>query len=92
MAPLLRQSGSASANLSRRLLVSLTGILEPPLLLVTSQARLESDVRDPQPGVTAGSRRMFQALGGPDRYPAVPFVSLGLVCHGVRAPLVERLG
>ena len=59
MAPLLRQSGSASANLSRRLLVALTAILEPPLPLVTSQARLESDVRDPQPGVTAGSRRMF---------------------------------
>ena len=39
---------------------------------VTSQARLESDVREPQPGVTAGSRRMFQALGGPDRSPAVP--------------------
>ena len=62
------------------------------LPLVTSQARLESYVHDPQPGVTAGSRRMFQALGGPDLYPAVPFVSLGLVCYGVRAPLVERLG
>ena len=45
-----------------------------PLPLVTSQARLESDVLDPQPGVTAGTRRMFQALGGPDRYPAVPSV------------------
>ena len=59
---------------------------------VTSQTRLESDVRDPQPGVTAGSRCMFQVLEGPDRYPAVPFVSLGLVSHGVRALLVERLG
>ena len=92
MAPLLRQSGSASANLSRRLLVALTATLEPPLPLVTSQARLESEVRDPQPGVTAGSRRMFQALGGTDRHPAVPFFSLGLVCHGVRAPLAEQLG
>ena len=92
MAPLLRRSGSASANLSRRLLVALMATLELPLPLVTSQARLESDVRDPQPGVTAGSSRMFQALGGPDRGPAVPFVSLWLVCHGVRAPLVERLG
>ena len=46
-----------------------------PLPLVTSQARLESDVLDPQPGVTAGHCRMFQALGGPDRYPAVPSVS-----------------
>ena len=66
--------------------------LEPPLPLVTCQARLESDVRDPQPGVTAGSRRMFQALGGPDRSPAVPYVSHWLVSHGVRAPLVELLG
>ena len=66
MAPLLRQSGSASANLFRLILVALTASLEP---------RLESDVLDPQPGVTAGTRRMFQALGGPDRCPAVPSVS-----------------
>ena len=69
MAPLLRQSGSASAHLFRFILRSL------PLPLVTSQARLESDVLDPQPGVTAGFHRMFQALGVPDRYPAVPSVS-----------------
>ena len=59
---------------------------------VTSQARLESDAREPQPGVTAGSRLMFQALGGPDRSPAVPYVSHWLVRLGVRAPLVELLG
>ena len=46
------------------------------LPLVTSQARLESDVLEPQPGVTAGFRRMFQALGGQDRYSAVPSASL----------------
>ena len=69
MAPLLRQSGSSSAHLFRFFLWSLT------LPLVTSQARLESDVLEPQPGVTAGFRRMFQALGVPDRYPAVPSVS-----------------
>ena len=69
MAPLLRQSGSVSAHLFRFILRSL------PLSLVTSQARLESEVLDPQPGVTAGFRRMFQALGVPDRYPAVPSVS-----------------
>ena len=46
------------------------------LPLVTSQARLESDVLEPQPGVTAGFRRMFQALGVQDRYPAVPSASL----------------
>ena len=46
-----------------------------PLPLVTSLARLESDVLDPQPSVTAGFQGMFQALGGLDRYPAVPSVS-----------------
>ena len=76
----------------RLLLVALTASLEPPLLLVTCQTRLESDVRDPQPGVTAGSRCMFQALGGPDRSPAVPSVSHWLVRHGVRAQLIELLG
>ena len=69
MAPLPRQSGSASAHLFRFILGSL------PLPLVTSQARLESEVLDPQPGVTAGFCRMFQALGVPDRCPAVPSVS-----------------
>ena len=47
--------------------------LSASLLLVTSQVRLESDVLNPQPGVTAGFRRMFQALGGQDRYPAVSY-------------------
>ena len=48
--------------------------LSASLTLVTNQARLESDVLDPQPGVIAGTRRMFQALGGPDKSPAVPYV------------------
>ena len=69
MAPLIRQSGSASAYLFRFILRSL------PLPLVTSQARLGSDVLEPQPGVTAGFRHMFQALGVLDRYPAVPSLS-----------------
>ena len=74
MAPLLRQSGSASAflfNISCP--YGFVGASHLPL--VTSLARLESDILDPQPGVTAGFRHMFQALGGPDRYPAVPSVS-----------------
>ena len=50
--------------------------LSASLPLVTSQARLESDVLNPQPGVTAGFCRMFQALGGQDRYPAVLITSL----------------
>ena len=47
--------------------------LSASLPLVTSQARLESDVLEPQHGVTAGFCRMFQALGGQDRFPAVPY-------------------
>ena len=46
------------------------------LPLVTSLTRLGKDVREPQPGVTAGESRMFQALGVPDRCPAVPSASL----------------
>ena len=44
--------------------------------LVTSQAWLRSDVREPQPGVTTGESRMFLALGVLDRFPAVPSDSL----------------
>ena len=47
--------------------------LSASLPLITSQARLESDVLEPQPGVTAGTCRMFQALSGQDRSPAVPY-------------------
>ena len=46
------------------------------LLLVTSQAWLRSDVLEPQPGVTAGTSRMFLALGVLDRFPAVNSASL----------------
>ena len=76
MALLLRQSGSASANLFKTQFSCPYGFVgASPLPLVASQARLESNVLDPQPGVTAGTRRMFQALGGLDRCPAVPSVS-----------------
>ena len=54
---------------------ALTASYEPPLPQVASQARLESDVLDPQLGVTTASHQMFQALGGPDRSPAVTYVS-----------------
>ena len=51
------------------------------LPLVTSQARLELDVLEPQPGVTVGHCRMFQALGVLDRSPSVPLTSVSrLVC------------
>ena len=47
--------------------------LSASLPLVTSQARLESDVLDPHPGSTAGYHHQSQALGGPDRSPSVPY-------------------
>ena len=58
MAPLLRQSGSASAHLFSFILRSL------PLPLVTGQARLESDVLDPQPGVELSNARINRFSDG----------------------------
>ena len=66
--------------------------LSASLPLVTSQARLESDVLEPQPGVTAGFRRMFQALGGQDRYLAVPYNLPQFFSPCVMAPLIRQSG
>ena len=63
-----------------------------PLTQSSSQTRLEPDVREPQPGVTAGHCRMFQALGVPDRTSAVPLSAIPLVGQGFRAPSVEQSG
>ena len=62
----------------------------PPLTQLSSQPRLGPDVREPQPGVTAGSRCMFQALGVPDGTPAVPLTKTPLVSQGVRAPSMDQ--
>ena len=75
MAPLLRQSGSASAYLFRLIFVALTASSEPPPSAGYQSGSARVGRPCPEPGVTAGSRRMFQALGGPDRYPAVPSAS-----------------
>ena len=48
-------------------------VYQPSLPQVTSQARLEPDVLDPQTGSTVGYHHQSQALGGPDRSPAVPY-------------------
>ena len=64
----------------------------PSLTQLSSQPRLGPDVREPLPGVTAGTRHMFQALGGPDGTSAVPPTATPLVDQGFRAPLVEQLG
>ena len=63
-----------------------------PLTQSSSQTRLGPDVREPQPGVTAGHCRMFQALGVPDRTSAVPLSENPPVGQGVRAPSVEQSG
>ena len=60
-----------------------------PLNQSSSQTRLEPEVREPQPGVTAVHCRMFQVLGVPDRTSAVPLSAIPPVGQGVRAPLVE---
>ena len=66
--------------------------MEPPLPQVACQARLESDVRGPHPGSTAGYHHQSQALGGPDRCPAVPSVARLSVSQGIRTPFVEQSG
>ena len=43
------------------------------LCLSASLPLVTSHVLEPQSGVTVGFRRMFQALGGQDRFPAIPY-------------------
>ena len=66
--------------------------LSASLPLVTSQARLELDVLDPHPGSTAGYHHQLQALGGPDRSPAVPYDVPQWVSHSIQGPLVRQSG
>ena len=65
---------------------------QPFLPQVSSQARLEPDVRDPHPGSTAGYHQESQGLGGPDRSPAGPSLAPQYVHQGIRAQFVEQLG
>ena len=58
---------SLAENLSARLDALTASLLTPPLFQLSSQPRLGPDIVEPQPGVTAGTRRMFQALGVHDR-------------------------
>ena len=63
--------------------------MEPPLPQVACQARLESDVRGPHPGSTAGYHHQSQALGGPDRCPAVPSVARCALAMGEPITFME---
>ena len=81
------------AELVHSKLEALTASLcSPSLTQLSSQLRLGPDVREPQPGVTAGTLRMFQALGVPDGTPAVPLTETPPVGQGVRAPSVDQSG
>ena len=70
----------------------MASVCQPSLPQVSSQARLEPDVRDPHPGLTAGYHQESQALGGPDRSPVDPSLAPQYVHQGVRAQFVEQLG
>ena len=81
---------SLAENLSARLDALTASLLTPPLSQLSSWPRLGPDVGGPQPGVTAGTRRMFQALGVPDRT-SVPAYAYPLD-QGARAPAMEQSG
>ena len=70
----------------------MASLCHPSLTQVSSQPRLGPDVRDPHPCSTAGYHHQSQALGGPDRTPAVPFTAPPSVSQGVRAPSMEQAG
>ena len=75
-----------------RLDALMASLCHPSLTQVSSQPRLGPDVRDPHLGSTAGYHHQSQALGGPDRAPAVPPIAPPSVSRGVRAPSMEQSG
>ena len=82
---------SLAENLSARLDALAASLLSPNLSQLFSQTRLGPDVGQPQPGVTTGTRRTFQALGVADRTAGVhsPYA---YVDQDVRAPPPEQSG
>ena len=81
---------SLADTLSARL-DALAASLLAPMSQLSSQTRLGPDVGQPQPGVTTGTSRAFQALGVADRTSGVhrPYV---YVDQDVRAPPPEQSG
>ena len=59
-------------------------VCQPSLTQVASQVRLEPDVLDPHPGLTAGYHQESQALRGPDRSPAVHSAAPQYISQGVK--------
>ena len=83
---------SLAENLSARLDTFTASLLTPPLSQLSSQPRLGPDVVEPQPGVTAGTRLTFQALGVHDRTSADHFHAYHPLGQGARAPPMEQSG
>ena len=83
---------SLAENLSARLDALTASLLTPPLSQLSSQPRLGPDVVEPQPGVTTGTRRTFQALSVHDRTSAAHFHAYHPLGQGARAPPMEQSG
>ena len=83
---------SLAEDLSARLDALAASLLSPNMSQLSSQTRLGPDVGQPQPGVTTGTRRTFQALGVADRTFGVHFHPYANVGHDVRAPPPEQSG
>ena len=83
---------SLAENLSARLDALTASLLTPPLSQLSSQPRLGPDVGEPQPGVTTGTRRTFQALGVHDRTSVVHLHAYHPLGQGARAPPMEQSG
>ena len=83
---------SLAETLSARLDAIAVSLLTPPATQLSSQPRLGPDVGEPQPGVTAGTRRMLQALGVPNTIFEVPPNVYHPLGQGVRSPTSEQLG
>ena len=82
---------SLTESLSARLDAFMTSFISHSSQL-SSQPRLGPDAGEPQPGVTAGESRTFQALGVPSGTPLVPPMVGHPFGQGVRAPASEQLG
>ena len=83
---------SLAEDLSARLDALAASLLSPNMSQLSSQTRLGPDVGQPQPGVTIGTRRTFQALGVADRTSGVHFHPYADVGRDVRAPPPEQSG
>ena len=83
---------SLAESLSARLDAFMASLLSSQSTQLSSQPRLGPDVGEPQPGVTAGESRTFQALGVPNGTPVVPPKVSHPFGQDYRAQASEQLG